>query len=454
MEGGSLIQVLRILQGQPLYTRPSLQYIPYIYPPFYFYVSALAAWLTGIHWFSSLRLVSIAATVGTGYLIYRLVDLETRSHYWAFVSAGLFAATFRESGFWFDIARVDMLFTFLFVAGAYALARPGPFHGAAAGLLFALAFYTKQTMAGPALAIFVYLLLIRRWRFALETGITFAGVSIFLLFIENSRSDGWYSFYVFYLPSLHRFFEPAWLALFLAGSRLLGLLLVALPLAFLPLVGEPGKVLQSNHRLLAVLVISALGISCIGWAQPGGAKNTILPALATVPILAGLGGAWLESQRKLRTRYLTLSVLYFLLLFQLIYLGFDVSGQIPSREEAQAGQELVASISASSGEVLVPYHSYLALMAGKTPSAHQVTLWELSGKFGKPAAATWASLDAEISDALARQRYDRVLLDHLDSVWEDVPLYYRDLGGRHVVPAAYNPLGEPVAPLSLDFIAK
>jgi glycosyl transferase family 87 len=454
MEGGSLVQVLRILHGQPLYTPPSLEYVPYIYPPLYFYVSAMMAWLTGIHWFSSLRLVSIAATLATGFLIYRLVYLETASHYWAFISAGLFGAAFRESGFWFDIARVDMLFTFLFLAGTYALTRPGRFHFALAGALFALAFYTKQTMAGPAVAIFVYLLLLRRWRSACELGITFAGISAVLFFIENSRSDGWYSFYVFYLPSLHRFFEPAWVALFVAASKIAGILLIALPLAFLPLVTQPGKALQSSHRQLAFVVLLALAISWIGLAQPGGAKNTILPALATVPILAGLGGAWLESQREARMPKVVLPVSYFLLLLQFVYLGFDVSGHIPTQEEARAGKQLVASMAATPGEVLAPYHSYLLLMAGKRPSAHQVTLWELSGKFGEPAAATWASLGAEISHALASQRYQRIFLERLDKVWEEVPLYYRESGRRYVVPSAYNPVSEPLPPLSLEFVPK
>ena len=33
LEGGSLIQVLRLLDGQPLYAPPSLDYIAFNYPP-------------------------------------------------------------------------------------------------------------------------------------------------------------------------------------------------------------------------------------------------------------------------------------------------------------------------------------------------------------------------------------------------------------------------------------
>ncbi|MHC4458094.1 MAG: hypothetical protein ACYS0I_13605, partial [Planctomycetota bacterium] len=40
MEGGSVHQIERILEGKKLYVSPSLEFVPYIYPPLYFYVSA------------------------------------------------------------------------------------------------------------------------------------------------------------------------------------------------------------------------------------------------------------------------------------------------------------------------------------------------------------------------------------------------------------------------------
>jgi hypothetical protein len=139
---------------------------------------------------------------------------------------------------------------------------------------------------------------------------------------------------------------------------------------------------------------------------------------------------------------------------QFVYLGFDVSGQVPTHEEARAGRELVASIAATPGEVLMPYHSYLVLMAGKEPSAHQVTLWELSGKFSRPDTAVWTPLENEISTTLRSKQYERIGLDHLDNIWENVPLYYVDTGERYMVPAAYNPRGEPRPLRTLDFRPK
>ena len=46
MEGGSVVHVQRILDGQALYVTPSLTFVPFIYSPFYFYVSSLFAHVT------------------------------------------------------------------------------------------------------------------------------------------------------------------------------------------------------------------------------------------------------------------------------------------------------------------------------------------------------------------------------------------------------------------------
>jgi 4-amino-4-deoxy-L-arabinose transferase-like glycosyltransferase len=54
MEGGSVGHVRRLLAGQQIYVAPSLDFIPYPYPPFYYYVSAAAAHLFGLT-FGSLR---------------------------------------------------------------------------------------------------------------------------------------------------------------------------------------------------------------------------------------------------------------------------------------------------------------------------------------------------------------------------------------------------------------
>ncbi len=43
MEGGMVDRVHRIMTGRPLYIGPSLRFVPFVYPPFYFYLGALVS---------------------------------------------------------------------------------------------------------------------------------------------------------------------------------------------------------------------------------------------------------------------------------------------------------------------------------------------------------------------------------------------------------------------------
>ena len=120
MEGGSFVQVSRILAGQSIYMRPSFEFIPQIYPPVYFYLSALVSTLLG-NSFLSLRLVSILSTLGILYLIFILVRQGSGSTLAGILASGLFCATYQLSGHWFDIARVDSLALALLLLSIYLL---------------------------------------------------------------------------------------------------------------------------------------------------------------------------------------------------------------------------------------------------------------------------------------------------------------------------------------------
>ena len=105
-----------------------------MYPPLYYYVSAVVALASGIGFFP-LRLVSFAASLGAFAIIFSLVRRETGSRAAGILAMGLFAATFREGGSWFDTARVHSLFLLLLLGGVYLygprrhpLAWPQPGH--------------------------------------------------------------------------------------------------------------------------------------------------------------------------------------------------------------------------------------------------------------------------------------------------------------------------------------
>jgi len=62
-EGAMVDQSLRILRGLPLYVAPSLDFVPQLYAPLYFYLGAGASFVFG-EGFVALRAVSILASLG------------------------------------------------------------------------------------------------------------------------------------------------------------------------------------------------------------------------------------------------------------------------------------------------------------------------------------------------------------------------------------------------------
>jgi len=152
LEGGVLDAVRRVVHHQPVYVAPSSTFIPFIYTPGYYYVSALLCRFMGVT-FAPLRLLSILATTGCLVLVFCFVRRNTKSSFCGLLSAGLFAALYAQTNAWFDLARVDMLALFFLLAGIFA-AQQGLTVWAA--VAFAVAFQTKQSAAGVAVFVLAH----------------------------------------------------------------------------------------------------------------------------------------------------------------------------------------------------------------------------------------------------------------------------------------------------------
>ncbi len=143
---------------------PSVTFTPDIYTPLYFVVAAVVSVVAGTG-FVALRLVSIVASLVLLAALAKLAHRETDDRVAGLVAAGLFAACYRISGAWLDIAREDtlclaLLFCGLVVARDARTAR----RGVAAGVLMSLSFLTKQVALLPALGVGVFLVVARRGR--------------------------------------------------------------------------------------------------------------------------------------------------------------------------------------------------------------------------------------------------------------------------------------------------
>jgi 4-amino-4-deoxy-L-arabinose transferase-like glycosyltransferase len=416
MEGGSLVQVTRILDGEPLYVRPSFEFTPYIYTPLYFYFAAALAAVLGPG-FLPLRFVSFAASLVTLALIYVLLKREGASWLAASAAAGLYAATFALSAAWFDVARVDSLLIMWMLLAVYLMRRGTRYSYALAGLVLGLAWFTKQTALIVLIVMGGYSLLCN-WR----NGVLLLGGAAALIgvgsAIWNAASGGWFSYYVFDLPRTH--------ALILSMRTVIGFLFVDI-LLLLPVACWFGLwwflwPAQSTFKLAtrsfyAATALAWIGLAFMGRANPGGFPNVLMPAFAILAVLFGLG-LELAAQVKMQLApkhsvWFQLGV-YGVALAQFAALLYPVPKMLPRERDWQAGEELLTLIRTTPGEVYVPYHGYLALRAGKKAYAHPVALDELYGTFGAQPVAEWPAVYDQMQSALTNHRFNLVIQDQRD----------------------------------------
>jgi 4-amino-4-deoxy-L-arabinose transferase-like glycosyltransferase len=377
MEGACVDHVLRILSGEKLYVSPSLEFIPFMYTPLYFYLSAAFSAIIGVG-FLPLRLVSFISWLGSFLLIFFMVKKETGSSYWGILACSLFAATFRIGGAWFDIARADSLFLFLLLAGLYLIRfKDSSASWLLAGLLFSLSFLTKQTALIISLPMMLYCLLSDRRR-----SIYFIGAVVVMIaastYVLNYIHDGWYAYYVSELPRG----KP------IVGSMAVSFwtedIISALPIIFILLVfylfvllrGPKGK----SRLFYLLMLVGMLGGAWVTRLRLGSYDNVLMPAYAALSILFGLGIH--EAYRRIQAasigkRGLMEIGIYVVCIIQFAMLAYNPKRQVPTARDLQAGRVLISTMAEIPGEILVPYHGYLPTLAGKRSHAHHQAISDI-----------------------------------------------------------------------------
>jgi len=402
MEGGSLQHVRRVLAGQPLYTAPSLDWTPFIYTPLYWYVSAVVAKLLGAELFA-LRLVSIAATA----LTLSALCLSVRrggSRVASLLSAGLFAATFRAGGAWFDIARPDMLACALAATAVWLLSGDLLTRGRAAlcGLLLAAALLSKQSWFVACIGILTAAGH-RHRRQAILVLPAFAVPLVVWWVCAHVVSSGWSTFYTLELPAEHELM-PNWLWDFWLDDvvRSVG---IASCLAGLALFSLPRR---------DAIFFGLVGAGCVATAwssrlHTGMYDNVLIPAYFALALLAGRFVAFVEQldQASLSTR--TLSLLVSGGLFaQIVGLHYALENQKPSAADRAAGDAVVRAVAAVRGDVWIPCHGGYCTAAGKPCHAHWMALSDVLRARHAPATPV---LRAELKAAISGSRFAAVVLE-------------------------------------------
>jgi hypothetical protein len=417
LESNSLVEVHRLLTGQPLYTAPRVGYVPDGYPPLYFVTSAAVASVLGVSYLP-LRLVSLVSSLVCFAVLARLVQRETGSAGAGVAAAGALAATYFATDTWFDVGRVDSLFLALSVAALYAARWMRRTRGAvAAGLLLAAAFLTKQTGLAEGAVVLAAVAAGPRRRLALPAALTYGaalGISTLAL---GLTSRGWYVYYVFEQMSEHAL-DYAAISQFWA-------------VFVLPTLGIAGCALVLGARRTPLVLLAGCAAlaaeGCAAFVHSGSTGNDLLPAYVAVALLAGLamgdrpGGFlagcldWLGRRRigtwrAGRTGRWVAAAASVLVIAQSATLlaGFQPGQAIPGSADRAVGRRLTAGLRALGGTVAVPADPGLGLLAGLPSVAQQDAAADVLRGSDRAAVASFTRSAAR---AVAERRFSAIVTD-------------------------------------------
>ncbi|AUX41179.1 uncharacterized protein SOCE26_025890 [Sorangium cellulosum] len=447
MEGGMLDEVRRALEGQKLYVKPTVEFVPFIYSPFYFYVAAAFSKVLGLSFFSA-RLVSFLASLGVIAFVARFVHRETGGKLAAFLAAGVFAGTYHLSAGFYDIARVDSLFVLLLLGALYLVRfRRSLASHVAAAALFTLALHTKQSASVIFLPVAAHVLL-SNWRRGLVFSAAGAVMMVGSVLLLDWIHDGWFWYFVFWLPRQHPWVSRMWTdfwrydlmtplsvsCLFALYYWAVGRVAFALPAARAAEGSVPqdggsafAPPFDESRRFYLFAAVGMLGASWAGRLHSGGWPNVIMPGFAILSILFGLGlqagieaAARLAAPRRLRVEAFLLAVAA----VQFACLAYDPDRYVPKPKDAEAGNHLLDRMRKYEGDIFLPAHGHLVTLVGKRPYAHEMAIGDILGIGGGPAGV---DLRASIAKAIADRRFGAIITD-TDFFKKEIQQSYRREG--------------------------
>ncbi len=442
VEGATATASQWILSGHFLYERLSLQFTPLLYNPLYFYVSAIFSAVLGAG-FLAPRLVSVLATIGTCFVIFHMVRRETTSLVGALAAAGFYAATFKVTGVWMDVARVDsLLVLWLLLATYWARRVPGVKGALGCAALLALAYFTKQSALPFFIAFGGYYLLESRRAWL----VYWPSVVIFVLgtaWLLDVVSGGWYSFYAWYVVRntvLDVLAIQAFWQLDLLGNVpfALAVALVALALLGDPFAHSPEGL---RSRLYGALTAGALVSSWWNRSFAAAYVNALMPMMACLGVLLGLA---LGLPKPAHGRALVHWGVLLLAAAQFVKLVYDPRTVLPTARDERAGQDMLALLRSYPGDVFVAGGSYYPALVGKPTFANWGAIVDSGGLWDtnldvqrgqQPDPRRRIILD-ELNAAVVSQRFDAIILDDTsgtgpwDVYWKNLlePYYRFDRG--------------------------
>jgi hypothetical protein len=414
LEHGAMQEAARIRSGLPIYVAPSLEYVPQIYGPAYFYLAAAVSALLRSD-LAGLRVASVLASLGAIALIGLLVRRETRNPSMGLIGGALFAACNPLVDGAMDIGRTDALAVFFMLAAIYAAhaitldSNTTPYSGAIVGVLTALLLATKQSGAAVAVAILGVLAVYRRDQLAtcVLTLIGSLGLMLLLLSLQGGR---WPLFYLWELPRQHEILPPLM-------SRFWTHLVehFAVP----ALVGPFYLIARivGGERRRAVFWVAVLGAMLAGaWTSQAtirGGRNVELPAYAALSLLFAFSLAEVLKQLRSQTRFARAARAYVLAaaIGQFAVVVYNPRLHVPYRSDIWAGERLAQTLATLPGPIFAgSYWGYVPHSPDfVAPDLEAVV--ELQGEQVRPSSPEGEEWSLELARALRERRFTYLIVN-------------------------------------------
>jgi len=348
----------RWAQGLPMYNAPSINHVAAPYFPLYFILLGFIYKFTGpVYWAG--RLFSTLCAVATGIVVYRIVKREAKNHLLGLLCSGIWFAGFSQTGFFYDLIRVDSLAIVLLIAGyAVGFSKDGWVTGVLAGLFLAMSVIAKQNHLAFIAPVLFAMIIRKNYQGAIACAGIFAAVVPTFIYFYDQANDGWFirftmKYIRFRVMEEHITEYPMWFY-----SRYMIPTAIAFVFAFRKIRERKWADFFGNPWL--GYLAASFALSYVFRLPGGGYVNAKIPVALAAALVTGtllpeaIGPAWIGNEKFANSfRSWVLVVMAWVTILALYR---PLNNQIPDKRQWIAAQNLHSFVQSQKGLVVVPYH--------------------------------------------------------------------------------------------------
>ena len=411
IEGGLVDHVYRMVNGLPLYCEPTVEYVPFVYTPLFFYLSTIVAFFTGVG-FLPLRLVSFACSILSMLLLYSMVHRETRSRFASLLTIGIYCSCFAITGALYDTGRVDSLVLFLILMVFYLYRySKGLFFNILIGFTIVAAFLTKQYGITIFIPLIIYSIIVN-WKRGLTILVSTIVFLVGITYVQDIFYHGWYSYWTLILPFFvfNTTYEFSRL-LFYWTQDIMGVLPISLLMMICYFIFTNYK--KENNQVFYLII----ALSLILGSMPNrlilyGVLNAVTPTYVALALMTGLSISkiygLINNIEKVDVRNRITIFILSGLIIQFAMCLYSPRVYIPTQNDILDRNAIVTMTRNANGDVFNPCRGYYNSLAEKNTSAHLGALIDIIQIVNDPVGE---KLRNEFIEKIQKQEYSMMVLN-------------------------------------------